>query len=168
MGRPRRCGFHPWVGKILWRRKWQPTPEFLPEKSHGQKSLVGNCSWGHKESDMTVHTQDLTFLEIYMKVSQSCLTLCNSMDYIVHGIFQARILEWVPSPFSRGSSQPRDWTQVSCITGGFFTNWPTREAQRIYTPVKKIKMGGEFGGEWIHVYECLSPFSVHLKLSQCC
>ena len=50
------------------------------------------------------------------------------MDGIVHGILQARILEWVAVPFSRGSSQPRDRTQVSCIVGGFFTSWATREA----------------------------------------
>ena len=48
-----------------------------------------------------------------VKVAQSCLTLCNPTDYRVHGILQARILEWVAFPFSRGSSQPRDWTQVS-------------------------------------------------------
>ena len=47
--------------------------------------------------------------------------------YIVHGILQARILEWVAFLFSRRSSQPRDQTQVSCIAGGFFTNWATRE-----------------------------------------
>ena len=40
--------FHPWVGKIPWRRKWQPTPIFLPEKSHGQRSLVGYSPWGRK------------------------------------------------------------------------------------------------------------------------
>ena len=41
------------LGKIAGRRKWQPTPVFLPEKSHGQRSLVGYSSWGHKEPDMT-------------------------------------------------------------------------------------------------------------------
>ena len=46
----------------------------------------------------------------------------HSMDYTVHVILQARILEWVDFPFSRGSSQPRDRTQVSCIAGGFFTS----------------------------------------------
>ena len=50
-------------------------------------------------------------------------------DYTVHGILQARILECVAFPFSRGSSQPRDWTQVSHIAGGFFTSWATRKAQ---------------------------------------
>ena len=47
-----------------------------------------------------------------MKVTQSCPTFCDPMDYTVHEIFQARILEWVAFPFSRGSSQSRNWTQV--------------------------------------------------------
>ena len=67
--------------------------------------------------------------------SQSCLTLCDPMDYIIHGILQARILEWVAFPFSRGSSQPRDQTQVSRIAGGFFTSWATREAHLWKNPV---------------------------------
>ena len=59
-------------------------------------------------------------------VIQSCTALCNPMDCSppgssVHGILQARILEWVDIPFSRGSSQPRDLTLVSCIAGRFFT-----------------------------------------------
>ena len=67
-------------------------------------------------------------------VAQSRLTLCNSMDCSlpgssVRGILQTRILEWVPMPSSRGSSQPRDWTQVSCIAGRFFTVWTTRETK---------------------------------------
>ena len=57
-----------------------------------------------------------------VKVAQSCPTLCNAMDYTVHGILQTGILEWVAFPFSRGSSQPRDGTQVSHIVGGFFTS----------------------------------------------
>ena len=68
-----------------------------------------------------------------VKVAWSCSTLCNSMDcslpgFSVHGILQARILEWVAIPFSRGSSQPRDQTQVSHTVGGFFTVWATGEA----------------------------------------
>ena len=72
---------------------------------------------------------------IKLKVAQLCLcpTLCNSMGCrlpgsSIHGILQARILEWVAILFSRGSSQPKDWTQVSHIAGGFFTVWATREA----------------------------------------
>ena len=46
--RPKRLGFDPWAGKIPWRRKWQPTPVFLPRESHGQKSLKGYSPRGHK------------------------------------------------------------------------------------------------------------------------
>ena len=52
------------------------------------------------------------------------------MDYTVHEILQARILEWAAFAISRESSQPRDQTQVSCIADGFFTSWATREAQQ--------------------------------------
>ena len=59
---------------------------------------------------------------VKVKVAQSCLTLCNPMDYTVHGILQARILEWVTFLFSRGSFQPRNRTQVSHIAGRFLTS----------------------------------------------
>ena len=62
-----------------------------------------------------------------VKVTQSCPILWDSMDYTVHGILQARILEWAAFPFSRGSSQPSDQTQMSRIAGKFFTSWATRE-----------------------------------------
>ena len=55
-----------------------------------------------------------------MKVAQLCLTLCDPMDYTVQGILQARILEWGAFPISRGSSQLRDLSQVSCIADGLF------------------------------------------------
>ena len=64
-----------------------------------------------------------------VKVAHLCPTLCHSMDQTVHGILQARILEWVAFPFCMGSSQPRDQTQISCIAGRFFTSWATKEAQ---------------------------------------
>ena len=60
--------------------------------------------------------------KVKVKVAQSCPALCDPMDYTVHGIFQARILEWVDLPFSKGSSQPRDRTQVSHIAVRFFTS----------------------------------------------
>ena len=72
-------------------------------------------------------------MKVKALVTQSCLTLCDHMDRSppgssVHGILQARILEWVPIPFSSGSSWPRDRTGVSHITGRFFTVSVTREA----------------------------------------
>ena len=68
------------------------------------------------------------FCVLRVLVAQSCLTLCDPMDYSalsssVHGILQARILEWVAIGFSRGSSWPRDQTQVSHIVDRFFTVW---------------------------------------------
>ena len=60
-------GFDPWVGKIPWRRKWQPTPVTLPGKSHGQRRLVGCSPWGCKESGTTEQlTLTYTYLYIYM------------------------------------------------------------------------------------------------------
>ena len=55
--RHKRLGFSPWVGKIPWRRAWQPTPVFLPGESHRQRSLVGPQPTGHKESDTTGETE---------------------------------------------------------------------------------------------------------------
>ena len=74
------------------------------------------------------------FSSMKVLVAQSYTTLWNAMDYSppgssLHGIFQARILEWVAIPFSRGSSQTRDQTQVSCGRGRFFTCCTTKEAQ---------------------------------------
>ena len=60
-----------------------------------------------------------------VKVTQPCPTLCDPINYTVDGMLQARILESVAFPFSRGSSQPRDRTQVSCIAGRFLTSLAT-------------------------------------------
>ena len=103
--------------------------------------------------------------KVNVKVSQSCLTLRDPMDHrpsssSVHGILQARILEWVAVPFFTGSSQPRDQTHVSCIESGFFTVWATREALMcwkdypfsIELPLLKIS--------WLNVWGFISGFSV--------
>ena len=98
--------------------------------------LAGNmCFWS-----LLMHTPKLTYIDgsicFYtvklMLFAQSCPTLCNPMGCSppgssVHRILQARILEWVAMPSSRGSSRPRDWTQVSCIAGRSITIWATRE-----------------------------------------
>ena len=74
----------------------------------------------------------LISLCVCVLVAQSCQILCHPMNcsppgFSVHGFLQARTLEWFAIPFSRGSSQPRDWTLVSCIAGRFFTIWATGE-----------------------------------------
>ena len=82
-----------------------------------------------------------SFIEVKVKakvkVNQSCLNLCELMDCCLpgssgHGILQTKMLEWLAILFSRGSSQPRDRTQFSCISDWFFTIWATREAQVRY------------------------------------
>ena len=82
-------------------------------------------------ADKGVYGQDHTVVMCgceKVKFTQLGATLCDPMDYTVHGILQARILEWIAIPYSRRSSQPRDRTQVSHIAGGFFTSSVTREA----------------------------------------
>ena len=102
-----------------WRRARQPTPVFLPGESHGQRNLVGYSPWGLKEPDTTEATWQALEGRRQHSVGQH---LCSdAMDHClpgpsVHGILQARILEWVAMPSSRGSSPPKDRTQVSCIS----------------------------------------------------
>ena len=131
--------FNPWVGKIPWRRERLPTPVFWPGEFHGLYSV------GHKESDTTERLNN-------RKLSLSCPPFLSeavsevkwnemkwkSLSHVwlfvtpwLHAILQARILEWVAFPFSKGSSQPRDWTRVSLIADGFLTSWATMEAQCI-------------------------------------
>ena len=68
----RRPGFDPWIGKIPWRRKWKPTPVFLPGEFHGQRNLVGYSPWGHKESDTTewlrthTHTRPILIHNLFL------------------------------------------------------------------------------------------------------
>ena len=72
--------------------------------------------------------------------SPSRVRLCDPTDYTVHEILQARILEWVAFPLSRGSSQSRDRTQVSRIVGRFFTNWATRQTCRTMSLVQTLSL----------------------------
>ena len=76
---------------------------------------------------------------------------CSPSGSSVHGISQARILEWVAISFSRGSSQPRDRTQVSCTAGGFFTVWATREAQYCQIFSKSGCTSSPFYWQWMRV-----------------
>ena len=84
---------------------------------------------------------------VCMLVAQSCPTFCVPMDCSppgssVHGLLQARILEWVVIPFSTGSSQPRDQTWVSRIASGFFTVWATKEAPMKWNSTKDMEHQG--------------------------
>ena len=79
----RRCkrhGFDTWVGKIIWSRKWQPTPVFLPGKSHRQRSLEGHSPRGHKESGMTEDAYIDLYIDIYINkdIENLALICCSS------------------------------------------------------------------------------------------
>ena len=82
-----------------------------------------------------------------VKVTPLCPTLCHPMDCTVHGILQARILEWVAIPFSRGSFQARDRTQVSCIAGRLFTIWTSRS--EFSEPSEFSSLNWEFWAIWV-------------------
>ena len=231
-------GFDPWVRKIPWRRKWQPTWVLLPGKSHGQRSLVGYSLWGHKESDMTewlhFHYMCIIYIDytyIYLHIhwyqrnvcvcmhtypslfwgvlfifkflitclitlysfssscpltSMSLYILClKSLNrqllchvqlfatpwivFSVHGFLQARILEWVAIPFSRGSSQSSDPTRVSRIEGRFFTVWDTREAQNPQSLLSKLTFSSlqtySYSDLWVSDF-CVQLFIGHLHLDE--
>ena len=100
---------------------------------HSSADLYEFLSWTPKYHRARLNDWQLHWHLEWKWKSQLCLTLCDLLDYTHHRILQARILEWVAFPFSRRSSQPRDRTQVSCIAGGFFTSWATREAQEYWS-----------------------------------
>ena len=105
-----------------------------------------------------------SYLGIYFfqsEVTQLCPTLCDPMDCSLlgsslHGILQARVLEWVAISFSRGSSRPRDWTWVSWIAGRHFNLWATREALNNLSILFAIN-------SFLNVY--LSPFQCPQNIS---
>ena len=83
-GRPK---FNPWVGKILWRRKWQPTPVLLPGKSHGWRSLADYRWWGWKESDTTERLSH-TYIQTYITMFQA---QCKAL-YLLHCHLMRQVL----------------------------------------------------------------------------
>ena len=123
-------GFEPCVGKIPWRRAWYPTPIFFPGQSPWTEEPDGLQSMG---SQKVRHDEQLSTAHTELRRPSACpvayVWLFDAMNYSlpvssVHGILQARILEWGAIHSSRGSSWPRDQTHiscVSCITSRFFT-----------------------------------------------
>ena len=140
----------------VWSLSWEDPLEeematdssILPRKPRGQRSVMGCSPGGRQESDTT---EWLTHIILYntkkwkkccwvkltkslvSEAAQSCLTPCNSMGCSlpcssIHGVFHARVLEWVAISFSRGSSPHRGGTWISRIVGRRFTIWATRES----------------------------------------
>ena len=106
--RPR---FNPWVGKIPWRRKWQPCPVFLPGESHGRRSLVGYSPWGSTDLD-TIERRHYHFTAAAAAKSlQSCPTLCDPRD-------------------SRPPGSPVPWDSPGKNTSGLPFPFPMHESEK--------------------------------------
>ena len=109
---------HPETERVMPKIPLAPLTSVVP---NGQRiSYLTAAAFAADSFSITVLS------EVCVLVSLLCLTLCDPMDSSppgssVHGILQARMLEWVAIPFFRGSSRPRDQPQVSCIAGRFFT-----------------------------------------------
>ena len=155
--RHRRFRFDPWITKISWGgngnplqysflrnpmeigfpRSWTQLSNWhihiyifsflrnLHTVFHGGYNIIWILKKVNKDKIESANVKEGRIDKV--KVAQSCLTLCDPMDYIVHGILSARILGWVAFPFSRRSSQPRNRTQVSSIAGRLFSSWATKE-----------------------------------------
>ena len=150
-----RHGFDPWGGKISWRRKWQPTPVFLPGKSHGQRSLAsyrpGSCKrvgqdWAteHLKTEVGMRSDHMCSWRNFgdhgdvlkLEYGESALVcMCSRVRLFVtpgscvHGVSQARMLEWVIISFFTGSFWARDRTHVSYLGRRILYHWATWEAR---------------------------------------
>ena len=135
--------FQAWSYKKTFSRTWKPhKPKVAPSGMHvNTQTHIHTCTYTHTVSWLTrqkcikIWTWNSSRRKWKVKVKslsrvQFFVTLCSLPGSSLHGIFQARILEWVAISFSRGSSQLRDKTQVSCTAGRCFTLWATREVLR--------------------------------------
>ena len=157
-------------------RRWWRTGEAWNAAVHGiAKSQIG------PETQQQYLEQGITpILYACVLVTRSCPTLCDPMDCsppssFVHGIFQARILEWLAISFSGGSSQPKDQTGISCVEGRFFTIWATRTAYSHFTNWRNRHKGSEKltpgpGVAWVcHTGPCAPDWgSLPWGSSLCC
>ena len=127
---------HPSI--VTWRVPWTEKCGRLQSIGshrvrHYWRDLAGTRALGYTSSGIKCCIQLCPLLFVPKKVKLLCpVRLCDPMDcslphFSVHGIFQARVLEWVAISFPRGYSQPRDQTWVSRIVGRYFTIWATRE-----------------------------------------
>ena len=113
--------------------------------------------WDSMTSPVAMSVPSITVSKLVL-VAHSYPTLCDLMDcsppgFSAREIFQARILEWVAISFSRGSSQPRDRTWVSCTAGRFFTDWAAKEAEWSPTPLPNGRNQGICRNVWLQILD---------------
>ena len=171
---------------------WGQARGLMPSRGEDEKEIHPNAEWLKSLSHVRLlatpwtvayqaalsmgfsrqeYWSGLPFPSPFLKVAQSCPTLCDPMDYTVHGILQAQILEWAAFPFSRGSSQPRDQTLVSRIEGGFFTSWATRKPKNTWSGSLSLLQGifptQESNQGLLHRRQILYQLSYHQYYSLC-
>ena len=107
-------------------------------------------------------------VKMQVQIIQSCPILCNPVDYTVHEILQATILEWIAFPFFGGSSHPRDWIQVSFMAGGCFTTEPPGKPLMSFLLFKEhcISPISFFPPSPPNVWKCISPFGLPLSSTE--
>ena len=142
--------------------KWWPFPSGLVELLNYDQKLMFSRGCHSHSTVLWIPEKMWTKSE----VAQSCPTLCNPMDCSlsgssVHGIFQAKVLVWVAISFSRGSSRPRDWTQVSCIAGRFFYHLSHIHQSSVTGSFPKLTPKNEL---WLFPFSCFFHFSSHMIL----
>ena len=127
-----RAAVHGVTRSWTWLSSWTELKLFYKKKKKKRICVGKSKDFIHTVVETLKRSVCLMGYFFFLSLTQSSPTVCSPMDCSppgssAHGIFQAKILEWVALPFSRGSSQPRDWTQVSCIAGRLFTIWATRK-----------------------------------------
>ena len=101
----RRLRFNPWIGKIPWRRKWQPTLVFLPGKSHGQRGLIGYCPWGHKRvrHDLAAKKQHKFIPICIMRQNIYCPNADTKISHSVGTVWEISLISHWTGERERGS-----------------------------------------------------------------
>jgi len=164
----RRHGFDPWVGKIPWRQKLQPTPVFFPGKFHGQRSLVGYSPWGHKESGMPTAWVRLNSFHFNQSSVSSLTFLTCTFHLRISGHSRARSnFLWRPvtftgppalsslSPLSRTpipghapGPSPKSWSNLLWHRGKWRSDLPPSDWFRDLRPYQKTSAPGQCVKVW--------------------
>ena len=163
----RRCGFNPWVRKIPWSRKWQPTPVSLPGKFHGQRSLLGYSPWGCKVLDTTEHTLYSSFQKVASTFIQESLTFLPQEGHLntkspcdIFMLLLLHALRMFPFCFSQifnKLSRYSPWTLY------FGIHEEKKKGELCYGLKNKDFLGFKYI-KWLHSILGVSPFYIHIPL----
>ena len=178
--RCRRCRFHPWVGKIPWRRKWQPTPVVLPGKSHGQRSLVDYSPWGFKESNMTevlnhhlwksilwpalkersqTWKRNIVGFLVYKVPSKQNEPFMTEKAWAPHSSTLAWKIPWTEEPGrlqSMGSHRVRhDWSDLAAAVAYDGLWWKSEQGYPLGTVTGRKKGPSLGSGHWYALYSLI-------------